>query len=234
MVLHPLGDVCRASAGTSPLADDSLYLDDAITQHLIKYGQYIPVIDLGFAISELCQAFREYPQLKDELIENIKERRHGMAKEDATYLETENKFFSSQLRRNKVISRECAKEIEYIECEFPIFKNKELLKDDEIRKEIEQASELSGISEASTGVLNMLVFNGERVIRIVQDSQKLTLKYRRWLSAIRETGIYSPWTHGKILERKKTYILKKYGKSSNELMKETLESIRITAIRYID
>lgn len=235
IVFHPICDACCAGDRTWLPADSAgTHLDGDIIQHLAKYGQYIPLIDLGFAIGELCQAFKENPLLSDELIKNIKERRRGSTKDDAAYWETEDRFFATQLRHNEEISRECAKEMAEFQHQSQIRKSNDLLKDDEISKEIEEASELPGISEASTGVFNMLVFDAERVIRIVQDYKELTLKYKRWLSKLQEAGIYSPWTHGKMLERKKAYILEKYGKSSNELMKETLSSIRITPVKYID
>ena len=212
-----------------------IYLDNEITQFLMMYGPYLPLIDLGFAVGELCQAYREKPSLKDELIKNIRERRnYEMSSSDAAEWEREDKFFKSQLRANRVIVKEYAKEIESVEKELPMMDYNNTITNDQIVKMIEEASEAYGVSEASTGMLNLLVYDGERMVRLIQGSQKLLTKYRRWLSAIRETGIFSPWTTNPILERKKGYILEKYQSSSNALMKETLKSLRKTAVRSVE
>jgi hypothetical protein len=236
IVLLPLGNAYLIGSGISIASDiDMFYLDDGITQHLAKYGQYMPLIDLGFAVGEMCQLFREQPSLKAEFIKNIRaQRKQGMSMNNASFWEIEDRFFRSQLRHNKAVSKEYAKEIESIEREFPILSHSSPQTNDQIRKVIEEASEAYGISEPSTAAFDMLVLDGERVILIVQDSRELTIKYRRWLSELRETGIYSPWTHGGILERKRAYVLEKYDKFSNELMRDTLNSIRITAVRHIE
>jgi hypothetical protein len=232
----PVNCGCPAKSKFSISYDlEKLSLDESITEYLEKYGHRVPLIDLGFAVGELCQALREQPLLKNRIISAIEERRSiRMTEDDAAYCETEDHFFRYSLRRDKEISRQYAKEIESMENGFPMLKHNNRLTDDQIRREIEKVSELSGISEASTGVFNLLVFDAEKVISIVQDSQELTIKYRCWLSAIQEAAIFSPWTPGEMLERKKAYILKKYSGSTNELMKETLDIIRNAAVRYVE
>jgi hypothetical protein len=234
-IMLPFSSSCHIKGRTSITSElDKFHLDNEITQHLIKYGQYLPLIDLGFAVGELCQAFREHALLKDELIENVRKRRnYEMSRSDAAFWEMEDKFFRSRLRANKAIAKEFSKEIESIEKELPIINYNNPITDEQIREAVEKASEAYGISEASTGALNLLVYEGDRMVRIIQDSQALTSKYRRWLSEMHETGIYAPWTSYDILERKENYILEKYKTSINGLMKETLDVIRNTDVIFI-
>jgi hypothetical protein len=234
ILLLAINNLCLCGARTQISSDGKLLLNDDMIKYLVEYGQYLPLIDLGFAVGELCQAFREHPLLKDELIENVRKRRnYEMSRSDAAFWEMEDKFFRSRLRANKAIAKEFSKEIESIEKELPIINYNNPVTDEQIREAIEEASEAYGISEESTGALNLLVCEGDRMVRIIQDSQALTSKYRRWLSEMHETGIYAPWTSYDILERKKNYILEKYKTSINGLMKETLDVIRNTDVIFI-
>ncbi len=216
-------------------SNDNIVLDETITNDLEEYGNYMPLMDLGFAVGELCEAFRKNPLLKHEFVRfKLEERSAVWTQEIACYREMEDKFFRSQLRCNKAISDKYDKEISFIEKNLikPRYIND--ITDDYIKEVINDASESYGISEKSSLAFALLIMEGKRTIRVVQESEALIEKYKQWLSAIKVTGIYTPWVHGSILQREKEFIIKQFRAYDRELAGYTIYMLKNTDVRYVD
>jgi len=213
---------------------------DTLIKYIYNNINYITPIDLSFCTKDIIKLKSQnkyFDTLFKKSMDNFYTRYTN--KQSYILMDKEFLFLENQLKSNPDLLNEYPNECKALINMLPKIKGDTSFDKSKYQSLLllyNNNNEVSK-SELSEIYYDLLIIDGEEFIDSIQINKKCLLLYKTWLKHLKEfefvaysDGITPP----QIIARKRAYLIKKYEKSDNTLMKQTVIDIKKIKIRVMN